>query len=102
MKMVRRTIALLALGAAMGCTSNPYPDQGQYFTSKPTTNVVPLPYGLDVDDVVDLREGVQKDIPIKGHVPSDKGTPVITVDQIPQGATFNAATNTLSWKPGFN
>src|SRR5262249_55903195 len=78
------TTVLVALG---GCTSNPYPGDGQYFTNKPTTNSVLPPYGLDVDDVVEMREGVQKDIPIKGWVPAP-GKALITVDGLPNGATF--------------
>lgn len=85
----------------VGCNKNPYPDKGIISVTQPAEpeDVRPA-ISVDIPDNVELKEGSEGQVTIRAVVPKP-GVPVITFEKLPEGAVWDPATMTLSWKPGF-
>ncbi len=97
---MRYLLSMILLGALFGCQENPYPDEGQISADKPAPRVVVRPpLSADFPDVIEYHEGFPRDYRFKVSVPSP-GRPLVHVDNLPEGATFDPEKLTLTWKPG--
>ncbi len=91
------TISLLGLVA---CKQDPYPETGE-IRDTPTLVTTPLPdLAMSVDDVIEFTEGRKKDYIVRATV-KEPGEAIVSVDDLPPGATFDPATKILSWTPGY-
>lgn len=91
----------LVVAISTGCRQNPYPDgPGRFQVEEPKAprEVLP-PFGISVPGVLDFLEGEERKFKIEARVPT--GTPVITILNLPVGATFNGDTNEVVWTPTF-
>jgi hypothetical protein len=77
------------------------PSQGIIAEKKPVERPVEKPWGLDVPEELDLREGVLTEFTIQAHVPAP-AVPVLAVADLPVGAEFDAKTGVLKWQPDFS
>lgn len=90
---------LLASSLFIGCQENPYPKGNGVIVKTPTLEKQPLPeLSLAVNDVIEFREGRKGSYLIRGAVAAP-GVPVISVEGLPAGATFDKKTNLLTWIP---
>lgn len=89
----------LASSLFVGCQENPYPKGNGVIVKTPTLEEQPLPeLSLAVDDVIEFREGRKGTYLIRGAV-AEPGKPVISVEGLPAGASFDKKTNLISWIP---
>tara|TARA_Y100000780_G_C13696027_1_gene422576 strand:+ start:10069 stop:12120 length:2052 start_codon:yes stop_codon:yes gene_type:complete len=90
---------LLASSFLMGCDENPYPAGDGVIVETPTLEEEPLPeLSLAVDDVIEFREGRRGTYLIRGAV-AEPGEPIISVEDLPAGATFDEKENLIKWIP---
>ncbi len=92
-------IYFLASALFVGCDENPYPADGGVIVRTPTLEEEPLPeLSLAVNDVIEFREGRKGTYLIRGAV-AEPGTPIISVEGLPAGASYDQETNVISWIP---
>lgn len=95
-----KILSLILLLAFFGCENDPYPKEGNLRTEPRGENTpVPMPLGMIVKPLYEFQEGKTTRFTIKVNVPPP-GTADMKVDNLPAGATFNAETRTVEWKPG--
>jgi hypothetical protein len=97
-KGVLKSLVLSLLFAA-ACNSNPYSDQNARLSAQPPQKTATLPgFTVEAPAVVDVTEGASNvKIPITSHVLS--GTPIVTVENLPSFATWDAANSTVLLNP---
>jgi hypothetical protein len=99
MKNSIRLLGLVCLVALGGCKSDPFTHTEPLSVEKPKEpEHIPAPV-LDVPSVMEFVEGKPAEYPIRAVV--YKGSPVVTVSDLPAGATFDANNLKLSWTPSF-
>lgn len=91
---------LISLLGLASCKQDPYPETGE-IRETPTLTKPTLPdLAMSVDDVIEFVEGRKKDYIVRATV-KDPGEAIVSVDNLPPGATFDPKTMVLSWTPGF-
>jgi len=94
-------VALFLLAALLGCSQNPYPQDGKLLTTEPEAPpLIPPPFVLDVPLQLELVEGASTEIVVRAAVPKP-GTAVVTFKDLPAGAVFDPDTMKLTWTPSF-
>lgn len=86
--------------AVMGCKSNPYPAEGEYFQTPIIERPVLPPYSLDVPTTVDFTENFKGSFEIKALVPAPF-VPEVTVENLPRGAVHDKVNSKVEWTPDF-
>jgi len=90
---------LMASTLFVGCDEDPYPAGEGVIVRTPTLEEEPLPeLSLAVDDVIEFREGRKGTYLIRGAV-AEPGEPIIAVEDLPAGASFDEETNIITWIP---
>ncbi len=90
----------LSLLVLVSCKQDPYPEGGE-IRGTPTLTQEPLPeLSMSVDDVIEFTEGRSRDYIVRATV-KEPGKPIVSVDNLPVGATFDPETMVLSWTPGY-
>jgi hypothetical protein len=94
-------LAIALLVAVTGCKQDPFPTNGVILLEKPKEKAPILPpLVLDIPDSIEFREGEANEVAFKAKVP-DPATPIVTVQDLPEGATFDSAAMKLLWTPDF-
>lgn len=94
-------LVILAFTSLTSCKQNPYPETGEIKgTQGQEQRKVEAPLAMSVDDVIEYREGRYKEYKVRVSV-KDPGQPIVSIDNLPTGAEFDAANFILKWKPGF-
>jgi hypothetical protein len=84
-----------------GCKQDPYPTDGNYSVDPYTEGQAPLPaLAISLSDKIEYREGRNLGLKIRVEV-EEPGRPIVKVDGLPEGATFDPETFMLNWKPTF-
>lgn len=81
---------------ALGCGGSSYPSDNLQKDKQPP---LPANFYIEADDVMQMNEGRPSEYSVTGVVPAP-GTPVITAERLPEGATL--ADGKLRWTPKFN
>lgn len=92
-----RLIAFLSLFLLVSCGEGPFPSD-RLSLVKPDAPKPPPAYEVKYAHVMEFTEGLTAEYKIAAAVPVP-GTPVVKLEQLPEGAVFNAGTGTLTWKP---
>ncbi|MCR9203591.1 MAG: hypothetical protein NXH75_03370, partial [Halobacteriovoraceae bacterium] len=83
-----------------GCDQDPYPTVGE-IVETPTITEEPLPaLAIDPIDIIEYKEGRYREYKIRVAV-EEPGEPIVKIDNLPEGAEFDPATQILRWRPGF-
>ncbi len=97
-----KILALVMLVAVAGCKQNPFPKEGEILNEKPVEKPPILPpLVLDIPDTIDFREGEANELVFKAKVPSP-ATPIVTITDLPDGATFDSTKMKIVWTPDFS
>ncbi len=101
LKCIRGVIMLSVVGL-MACNSNPYTSSNGEVLSpaKPQNKVVEDVIVIDMPTVVKMTEGTPGQIPVSGRVPS--GKPIVTFENLPAGAVYDAKQGLILWTPDMN
>jgi len=92
-------LPILMLAALTGCESNPY--KGLTLSDKPAPAVRSVSsLGISAEEVMTFSEGTEGVYTIKVNVPA--GTPVVSWENLPAGASYDATEGKLKWTPGFD
>lgn len=84
-----------------GCKQDPYPETGSYSVDPYVEGQEPLPaLAISVSDKIEYREGRNLGIKIRVEV-EEPGEPIVKIDGLPDGATFDPKTFMLNWKPTY-
>jgi hypothetical protein len=107
MKIFLKFYLFLLVASVVSCKQDPYPDpalggnitsvQGQ--EAKEPRPIEP-PLAMAVEDVIEYREGRYREYKIRVSV-KDPGTPIVNIDNLPQGVEYDAENFLLKWRPGF-
>ncbi len=101
---------ILLLIILVGCESNPYPELGNSGESRRTsqddgdprdeeeTRIEPL--ALSILNQMDFKEGRKGEYQFKAEVKAP-GKPLVWIDNLPAGATFDDKNLVITWAPGF-
>jgi hypothetical protein len=93
-------LLLLVIGIS-SCEQNPYPTTGEITTvQKEEQRPVESPLSMAVDDVIQYSEDRYLEYKIRVSV-KDPGVPVVTIDNLPAGAEYDAKESILKWRPSF-
>lgn len=99
-----KVLISLLLFVLISCEADPYPELtgDQDLRRRPRVDTEPPPPAMSasIPSVVYLKEGSKFKHSLRVSVP-DPGQPLITVDDLPAGAVFDAETRTISWLPSF-
>lgn len=95
-------LSLLLLLFIAACNKNPYPD-GAKIIDRPTQDPeeVRPAISADLPDNVEFKEGKETSVTFRAVVPKP-GSPMISVEKLPDGAIWNNESMTLTWQPDFN
>lgn len=91
------TAGLLLLA---GCESDPYKGTNVGLSPVRTPYAVRPALGIDAADVMNFPEGADSNFRISVSVP--EGNPVVTWQGLPDGASYDAASGLLKWRPGYD
>lgn len=99
---------LLLLSFVSSCKQNPYPSAGNSEDStrtpqdddRPEDRNPKPPLSLSVDSSIKFQEGRQLQYQIRAEVQSP-GKPIMWIEDLPNGATFDDKEKVLTWKPSF-
>ncbi len=99
--MFRNFIFLITICLLASCRQNPYPEEGTFREVQRLEPVEPLPeLSMAVSDVIEFNEGRYREYKIRVAVKGE-GTPVVKIEDLPNGAIFEPETYTLKWRPSF-
>ncbi len=85
----------------ISCKQDPYPEVGQVsVTQAQEQRPVDPPLSIAIEDVIELREGVYREYPIRVSV-KDPGVAEVTFDGLPRGAEYDSELKLLKWRPTF-
>ncbi|MBC7538380.1 MAG: hypothetical protein H7281_06140 [Bacteriovorax sp.] len=99
--MKKNLLLLLLATSLFSCKQNPYPAVGNLnVEQRQEQRKVEPPLAISVDDLIDYQEGRYREYPIRVSV-KDPGTPIVSIDNLPAGAEFDAKTFILKWRPSF-
>ena len=99
--MFRNAIILLTIFWLTSCRQNPYPEEGTFREVQRAEPVEPLPeLSMAVSDVIEFNEGRYREYKVRVAVKGE-GTPVVKIENLPDGAIFEPETYTLKWRPTF-
>lgn len=101
MKKVSLFLLALSTLSFVGCDQDPYPVEQEIRRTPRSTPDDPLP-PLAIEPIEDIkfREGLLSEFKIRVAV-EEPGEPILKVEGLPEGATFDENTFTISWKPGY-
>lgn len=103
MKNLIKFFSLLTLAfISVGCEQDPYPEDGDLrlaprLESNPPTIAMSIDLPSKDPELFEGQQFIQK---IRVAVPNP-GTPIVEVEGLPVGATFDPEKLTISWKPSF-
>jgi hypothetical protein len=101
MKQTSKIFLLLLVTSLVSCKQDPYPAQGNIgVVEREEQRPVETPLSISIEDVIEFTEGRNRDYKIRVSV-KDPGTPVVTIDNLPPGSSYDAAEFTLKWRPGY-
>lgn len=110
MKLMKTSVFLLAaLLIVTGCKQEPYPSIGDgEFVGTPRQepkppDPVPQPLpalAISLEDNYEFREGRFRKVQVRVAV-EEPGEPIVKVEGLPQGATFDEENLSIDWTPGF-
>ncbi len=93
------TICLLSI---ISCNDNPYPEVDELGKDRrPPPGLKAKALSMSLNDKIELQEGVQTQFLIKVDVEAP-GVPIIDIEGLPEGATFDEETFTVSWTPTYS
>lgn len=101
MKYSVKIILLLLVVGLVSCKQNPYPENGEITTiQRQEQQPVDPPLAMSVEDVIEYKEGRYREYKVRASV-KDPGTPVVSIDNLPPGAVYDAENFLIKWRPGF-
>ena len=101
--MTRLFILILILSSVTltSCKQDPYPTEGTFRVDPPVEGQAPLPaLAISVSDKIEYREGRNLGLKIRVEV-EEPGEPIVKIDGLPDGATFDPKTFMLNWTPTY-
>lgn len=97
---MKKTLILAAMALlVLSCKSDPYANGPKvYGPGKPAEKILPPNYSLDASDEMYFEEGKAGTYTIRAIVPAP-GKPILSFENMPQGMSYNSATQELTWTP---
>ena len=85
----------------ISCKQDPYPEVGQVsVTQTQEQSPVDPPLSIAIEDVIELREGIYREYPVRVSV-KEPGVAEVSFDGLPQGAEYDPELKILKWRPSF-
>ncbi len=101
MKKVSISLLSLLILTLVGCDQDPYPvEQEIRRTPRSTPQDTLPPLAIEPIEDIKFREGLLSEFKIRVAV-EEPGEPILKAEGLPEGATFDENTFTISWKPGY-
>ncbi|MFT6071361.1 MAG: hypothetical protein ACJAT2_000543 [Bacteriovoracaceae bacterium] len=92
---------ILSVITLVGCKQDPYPTEGVFRKEPVVQGQQPLPaLAISVGDKIEYREGRNLALKIRVEV-EEPGEPIVKIDGLPEGASFDPKTFMLSWTPNY-
>lgn len=104
--MIKLLLGLFLCAAIVGCNQDPYPEikntgeGGRNPNEADPVRDVKEPLALAVDAQIELYEGRLLEYEIRVEV-KEPGLPILWIEGLPAGATFDSETRILKWIPGY-
>jgi hypothetical protein len=100
MKVSKILLLVLSL-SVIACKQNPYPASGEISVKQgQEQRPVEPPLAISVEDVIEYKESRYREYKIRVSV-KEPGTPIVSIDNLPPGAEYDAQNFILKWRPGF-
>ncbi len=101
MKALQILLLLPLLGLTVGCDQDPYPTDQEIRVVQRQDPVEPLPpVAIEPIEDIKFREGLQSSFKIRVAV-EEPGEPIVWVEGLPEGATFDEVNHTITWMPDY-
>jgi hypothetical protein len=95
------SLILFSLLILTSCKQDPYPKEGELLIEGTgEQRRVEPPLAISVDDVIEYKEGRYREYKIRAAV-REPGVALVSIDDLPPGASFDAETALLKWSPGY-
>lgn len=107
MKSINPFVAgVFFLTVLSGCNKDPYqaalkPGQRILNENPNSQHQSPKVFAIEAPDLIECTESINCGAEIRGHVP-EPGTSVVSIKGLPQGASYDASTATLTYTPGYD
>jgi hypothetical protein len=96
---MKKILPALLFTSLVGCNSNPFPDGATSATPNVDRYQVRPALGIDAPDFMRFDEGKLAEYRINVKVPA--GNPVVILEDIPAGVSFDTTKGALVWTPSF-